>query len=120
VCGARVLLGDESFGEERLECWRDEAHRSTSKFSSSRATTGAMSSGVAVKYQYVEAGFTCPITVESSGRSAPTSAPACCQETRVATAKRWRKSCSLGRQREEVVTTPAWSHRRRKVCCTLA
>jgi hypothetical protein len=47
-----------------------------------------MSSGVEVKYQYVDAGFTCPITVESSGKRAPMSAPASCQETRVVTAKR--------------------------------
>src|ERR1019366_9007332 len=104
----------------RLERRRDEAHCSPSKVFSSRATTGAMSSGVEVKYQYVEAGFTCPMTVESNGKSASTSAPASCHETRVVTAKRWRRSCILGRQRGEVAPTPTPSHRCRKVCCTLA
>src|ERR1039457_4503992 len=164
---ARVLLHHETLGEERLEGRCDEAHRSASKvFSSraatgamssgvearyqsaeagftwpitvessgrsapasapaskcvsSRAATGAMSSGVEVRYQYVDAGFTWPITVESSGRSAPTSAPASCQETRVVTAKRWRKSCSLGRQRGDAATTPARRHSSEKVCRTRA
>src|ERR1035441_11051657 len=104
---ARVLLHHETLGEERLEGRCDEAHRSASKVFSSRAATGAMSSGVEVRYQYVDAGFTWPITVESSGRSAPTSAPASCQETRVVTAKRGREACSLGRPRGAGAGTPA-------------
>src|SRR5260370_33883694 len=96
---ARVLLHHETLGEERLEGRCDEAHRSASKVFSSRAATGAMRSGVEVRYQYVDAGFTWPITVESSGRSAPTSAPASWQETRVVAAKRRRKSCCLIRHR---------------------
>src|SRR5260370_39354509 len=84
---ARVLLHHETLGEERLEGRCDEAHRSAWKVFSSRAATGAMSSGVEVRYQYVDAGFTWPITDESSGRRAPTSAPASCQETRVVTAR---------------------------------
>jgi hypothetical protein len=117
---ARMPLRHEPLGEERLEGRRDEAHRSPSKTASSRAATGAMSSGVEVRYQYVDAGFTWPITVDSSGKSAPTSAPASCQEVSVETAKRWRKSCSRGRQAGDVATTPAWRQRRENVRCTAA
>src|ERR1017187_3782067 len=107
---ARVLLHHETLGEERLEGRCDEAHRSASKVFSSRAATGAMSSGVEVRYQYVDAGFTWPITVESSGRSAPRWARASCQETRVGAARRWGKSCGLGRQRGDAATPPARRH----------
>src|ERR1039457_7521366 len=61
---ARGLLHHETLGEDRPEGRCDEAHRPASKVFSSRAATGAMSSGVEVRYQYVDAGFTWPRSEE--------------------------------------------------------
>src|ERR1017187_1988455 len=122
---ARVLLHHETLGEERLEGRCDEAHRSASKGFSSRAATGAMSSGVEVRYQYVDAGFTWPITVDSSGKSAPTSAPASCQAATTASSARRlgqgssTRRCSA-RSRVFAARLASWPHRQPAVRAELA
>ena len=50
---------------------------------SRRAAAAARSSGDAERYQYVEAGLTCPMNVESKGNCAMTSAPSRYQPSKV-------------------------------------
>jgi hypothetical protein len=48
---ARVALGDQPLGEERLKRRCEQAHESTSGSRSSRVVISAISSGTACKYQ---------------------------------------------------------------------
>ena len=72
---ADVALVDEAVGEERLQRRREQAHDSRPAPRSTRSRASASSSGDASKYQYVEAGSTCPRNVESSGSFALMSSP---------------------------------------------
>lgn len=72
----------------------------------------AISSGAALRYQYVAAGSTWPKYVESRGISAGTSAPVRYQPSRVRTAKLWRKSWMRGQA--EPAERPVVSRRWRK------
>jgi hypothetical protein len=48
---ARVALGEQPVGEERLECWRERAHAWLPSWRSRRCAASASSSGAAWKYQ---------------------------------------------------------------------
>jgi hypothetical protein len=56
--GARLTLGHQPLGEERLEGGGQRAHGRTSVACSRRSAASPSSSGAADRYQYVFAGWT--------------------------------------------------------------
>ncbi len=71
---AGVAFPDEPVGEERLQGRRERGH-DRAWWCSRRSAAAAMSSGAALRYQYVAFGSTWPRNVDSNARRAPMSAP---------------------------------------------
>lgn len=84
---AGPALAEQPLDEERLERWRKSGHHDLPAPTARRAAARSASSGAADRYQYVPAGLTWPRYVESTARSASTSALPRCQSMRVWTAK---------------------------------
>src|SRR5262249_47878532 len=115
---ARPAMVLEVLTEERREVGGQGAH--TGAPVTRRSLTAAMSaskSGVASRYQYVDAMLTCPRYVASARIACPTCARPVGVAINARTAKVWRKPCSVG-ARPPLIESPASATRRRKTACT--